>query len=51
MGGSYCTHRTENLKERDHLEDIGIGGIIIWECIQKFPDWLDKETYAYNNEH
>jgi len=20
-------------------------------CIQKFPDWVDKEIYAYNNKH
>jgi hypothetical protein len=20
-------------------------------CIQKFPDWIDKEIYAYNNKH
>jgi len=23
----------------------------IGECIQKFPDWVDNEIYAYNNEH
>jgi hypothetical protein len=21
------------------------------ECIQKFPDWVDNEIYAYNNKH
>jgi hypothetical protein len=20
-------------------------------CIQKFPDWVDNEIYAYNNKH
>jgi hypothetical protein len=20
-------------------------------CIQKFPDWVDNETYAYSNKH
>jgi len=20
-------------------------------CNQKFPDWVDKEIYAYNNKH
>jgi hypothetical protein len=20
-------------------------------CIQKFPDWVDKEIYTYNNKH
>jgi hypothetical protein len=20
-------------------------------CIQKFPDWVDNEIYAYNNTH
>jgi hypothetical protein len=20
-------------------------------CIQTFPDWVDKEIYAYNNKH
>jgi hypothetical protein len=20
-------------------------------CIQKFPDWIDNEIYAYNNKH
>jgi hypothetical protein len=23
----------------------------IWECIQKFPDWVDNEIYAYNNKN
>jgi len=23
----------------------------IRRCIQKFPDWVDNETYAYNNNH
>jgi hypothetical protein len=22
-----------------------------WGCIQKFPDWVDNEIYAYNNKH
>jgi len=26
-----------------HMEDT--------ECIQKFPDWIDKEIQAYNNKH
>jgi hypothetical protein len=21
------------------------------ECIQKFPDWVDNEIYAWNNKH
>jgi hypothetical protein len=24
---------------------------VTWGCIQKFPDWIDKEIYAYNNKH
>jgi hypothetical protein len=24
---------------------------IVRECIQKFPDWVDNEIYAYNNKH
>jgi hypothetical protein len=24
---------------------------VIWGCIQKFPDWVDNEIYAYNNKH
>jgi hypothetical protein len=23
----------------------------IWWCIQKFPDWVDNEMYAYKNKH
>jgi hypothetical protein len=23
----------------------------IWGCIQKFPDRVDNEIYAYNNKH
>jgi hypothetical protein len=22
-----------------------------WGRIQKFPDWVDNEIYAYNNKH
>jgi hypothetical protein len=22
----------------------------IWRCIEKFPDWVDNEIYAYNNK-
>jgi hypothetical protein len=25
--------------------------VCIWRCIQKFPDWIDYEIYAYNNKH
>jgi hypothetical protein len=25
--------------------------INIRECIQKYPDWVDNEVYAYNNKH
>jgi hypothetical protein len=25
--------------------------VYIRECIQKFPDWVDNEIYAYNNKH
>jgi hypothetical protein len=24
---------------------------LIWGCIQKFPDWVDDEIYAYKNKH
>jgi hypothetical protein len=29
---------------------------VVWNnfvqgCIQKFPDWVDKEIYTYNNKH
>jgi len=27
------------------------GNANIGSCIQKFPDWVDNETYAYNNTH
>jgi hypothetical protein len=43
MGGAFSTHRkrremltkfwSENLKGRDHLEDLGVGGRIILEGI------------------
>jgi hypothetical protein len=23
----------------------------VQRCIQKFPDWVDNEIYAYNNKH
>jgi hypothetical protein len=25
--------------------------ILLRECNQKFPDWVDNEIYAYNNKH
>jgi len=25
--------------------------MIVQGCIQKFPDWLSNEIYAYNNKH
>jgi hypothetical protein len=25
--------------------------VSIWGCIQKFPDWVDEEIYAYKNKH
>jgi hypothetical protein len=37
--------RMGNLKGRDNSEQLGIRG-----CIQKFPDWVDNEIYAYNNK-
>jgi hypothetical protein len=23
----------------------------VYPCIQKYPDWVDNEIYAYNNKH
>jgi hypothetical protein len=28
-----------------------VGKTAIRGCIQKFPDWVDNEIYAYNNKH
>jgi hypothetical protein len=25
--------------------------LLLRRCIQKFPDWVDNEIYAYNNKH
>jgi hypothetical protein len=25
--------------------------LLVRGCIQKFPDWVDKEIYAYNKKH
>jgi hypothetical protein len=30
---------------------IGGSMSIIGGCIQKFPNWVDNEIYAYNNKH
>jgi hypothetical protein len=36
-------------------EQVGGGGVWyrrnVRGCVQKFPDWVDNEIYAYNNEH
>jgi hypothetical protein len=32
----FCS---ENLKGRDHWEDLGVDEKVIQGCIQKFPDW------------
>jgi hypothetical protein len=30
---------------------FGLGCPQVRGCIQKFPDWVDNEIYAYNNKH
>jgi hypothetical protein len=44
MGGEMCTGRGGNLKERDHLEDLILGGRIMFKWILKKCDGsvLDK---------
>jgi hypothetical protein len=48
---TYTTFWSVKLKGRSYSEDLGVNGRIIQECIQKFPDWVDNEIYAYNNKH
>jgi hypothetical protein len=31
--------------------EVWFSGYILRGCIQKFPDWVDNEIYAYNNKH
>jgi hypothetical protein len=41
----YCVHK------RPQLVPILSHTNVVRGCIQKFPDWVDNEIYAYNNKH
>jgi hypothetical protein len=42
---------SKNDDEKNLGLTVNIPGIAIPGCIQKFPDWVDNEIYAYNNKH
>jgi hypothetical protein len=35
----------------DRESKIHFSWFVLRGCIQKFPDWVDNEIYAYNNRH
>jgi hypothetical protein len=44
LGARESKGTTWRLESKAHLRDIRVR-------IQKFPDWVDNEIYAYNSKH
>jgi hypothetical protein len=54
-GVSYTVAATVNEKQSVSVKSMVIRlfctSPLQYESIQKFPDWVDNEMYAYNNKH
>jgi hypothetical protein len=44
-------HATLTESSRDSSQSFRTNTGILRGCIQKFPDWINNEIYAYNNKH